>query len=115
MQGGQVKPLAVSAPTPLVPGIPTLQEAGIGFPSFGWWGMVAPKGTPQAVIDKLSAELIRQAKDAKFGEYLQRQAVRPSGMGPGEFAAFIKADRERARGFLALANQPKKEYKPPER
>jgi tripartite-type tricarboxylate transporter receptor subunit TctC len=113
MQGGQVKPLAISAPTPLVPNTPTLEQAGIGFPSFGWWGMVAPKGTPQPIIDKLSAEMIRQAKDEKFSEYLQRQAVRPSGMTPAEFTAFIKQDRERARMFLALANQPKKEYAPP--
>jgi tripartite-type tricarboxylate transporter receptor subunit TctC len=113
LQAGKVKPLAVSAPTPLVPGVPTLEQAGIAFPSFGWWGMVAPKGTPQPIIDKLAAELTRQAKDPKFAEYLHRQAVRPSGMGPAEFKAFIKSDRERAKGFLALSNQPLKEYKPP--
>jgi tripartite-type tricarboxylate transporter receptor subunit TctC len=113
MQAGSVKPLALGAATPLVPNVPTIEQAGIGFPSLGWWGMVAPKGTPQAVIDKLSGELVRQTKDPKFSAYLQMQAVRPSGMNPAEFAAFIKQDRERTKMFLVLANQPIKEYTPP--
>jgi tripartite-type tricarboxylate transporter receptor subunit TctC len=115
MQGGKVKPLAVGAATPLVPNAPTMEQAGIGFPSLGWWGMVAPKGTPQAVIDKLAAEFVRQTKDPKFSEYLQRQAVRPSGMTPAEFKAFIPRDRELAKRFLTLANMPMKDYKPPEK
>jgi tripartite-type tricarboxylate transporter receptor subunit TctC len=115
MEAGKVKALAASAKTPLLPGVPSTQEAGIGgFPSFGWWGMVAPKGTPQPIVDKLAAEMVRQTKDAKFADFLTRQAVLPSGMGPAEFKAFIPGDRERARKFLAAANQPLKEYKPPE-
>jgi tripartite-type tricarboxylate transporter receptor subunit TctC len=113
MQSGTVKALAATVKTPLLPGVPAIEEVGITFPGFGWWGMVAPKGTPQPIIDKLSAELIRQAKDPKFADYLTRQAVRPSGMNPGEFAAFIKADRARAKMFLEMANAPTKDYQPP--
>jgi tripartite-type tricarboxylate transporter receptor subunit TctC len=114
LQAGKVKALATTAKTPLLPGVPTIEEVGITFPGFGWWGMVAPKGTPQPIIDKLAAELVRQTKDAAFDAFLQKQAVLPSGMGPAAFAAFIKADRARAKSFLDLAAQPKKEYKPPE-
>jgi tripartite-type tricarboxylate transporter receptor subunit TctC len=115
IDAGKVKAIATTAETPLLPGVPTTEQAGIGgFPSFGWWGMVAPKGTPKAIVDKLAAELIRQTKDPKFAEYLTRQAVRPSGMGPAEFKAFMHEDRERARKFLAMAGQPMKEYKAPE-
>jgi tripartite-type tricarboxylate transporter receptor subunit TctC len=113
VQGGQVKPLAVSAPTPLLPTVPTTDQEGLTFPSFGWWGMVAPKGTPQPIIDKLAKVLIAQTKDPKFSEYMQRQAVRPSGMPPAEFAAFMKQDRQRAKIFFDLAKQPMKDYKPP--
>jgi tripartite-type tricarboxylate transporter receptor subunit TctC len=113
MQSGTVKALAATVKTPLLPGVPAIEEVGITFPGFGWWGMVAPKGTPQPIIDKLSAELIRQAKDPRFADYLTRQAVRPSGMNPGEFAAFIKADRARAKMFLEMANAPTKDYQPP--
>jgi tripartite-type tricarboxylate transporter receptor subunit TctC len=115
LQAGKVKALAATARTPLLPGVPTIEEVGITFPGFGWWGMVAPKGTPQPIIDKLSAELVRQTKDPAFSEFLQKQAVRPSGMPPAEFAAFIKTDRARAKGFLDMSAQPKKEYKPPEK
>ncbi len=115
LQAGRVKALAVTARTPLLPGVSTIEEAGIAFPGFGWWGMVAPKGTPQPIIDKLSAELVRQTKDTAFSAFLEKQAVRPSGMPSAEFAAFIKTDRARARGFLDMSAQPKKEYRPPEK
>jgi tripartite-type tricarboxylate transporter receptor subunit TctC len=115
LQAGKVKALAATARTPLLPGVPTIEEVGITFPGFGWWGMVAPKGTPQPVVDKLAAELVRQTKDPAFDAFLQKQAVRPSGMPPAEFAAFITTDRARAKGFLDMAAQPKKEYKPPEK
>ena len=113
MQTGKVKALAVTAKTPLLPGVPPIEEVGITFPGFGWWGMVAPKGTPQPIIDKLSAALIGQVKNPKFADYLTQQAVLPSGMNPAEFAAFIKADRARAKNFLDMTNAPTKDYKPP--
>jgi tripartite-type tricarboxylate transporter receptor subunit TctC len=106
MQSGKVKALAATVTTTLLPGVPAIENVGITFPGFGWWGMVAPKGTPQPIIDKLSGELIRQTKDPKFADYLTRQAVQPSGMNPAEFAAFIKADRARAKMFLDMANAP---------
>ena len=99
--------------TPLLPGVPTMEEAGLGgFPSFGWWAMVAPKGTPQPIIDKLSAELIRQTKDSKFAIYLERQAV--VGRKSPRLLSLRSSAREKARTFLAMANQPLKDYKPAE-
>jgi tripartite-type tricarboxylate transporter receptor subunit TctC len=115
LQSGKVKALAATAKTPLLPGVPTTEEVGITFPSFGWWGMVAPKGTPKQIIDKLAAEFLRQTKDPAFAAFLEKQAVRPSGMTPTEFAAFIKSDRARARNFFDMSAQPKKEYKSPEK
>ena len=113
MQTGKVKPLAASAKTPLLPGVPSIDEVGIGFPGFGWWGMVAPKGTPQPIVDKLARELVRQTKDPKFADYLASQAVRPSGMNPAEFAAFIRSDRANTKKYLELAGAPMaKDYTP---
>jgi tripartite-type tricarboxylate transporter receptor subunit TctC len=113
MQTGKVKALAASVKTPLLPTVPSTDEAGLSFPSFGWWGMVAPKGTPQPIIDKLSTALIRQTKDSKFASYMAQQAVQPSGMNPAEFAAFLKSDRASAKKFLELANAAeKKDYQP---
>lgn len=107
----QVKALAVASPSrsPLLPDVPTLDEAGLPFPSLGWWGVVAPKGTPQPIIDKLSAAFIAVDKDPKMVAFLQKNAVVPTGMPPAEFGQFMKADRERAKKLLALSahQQPK--------
>jgi len=58
-QSGQLKLLAVSAPTrlPSAPHVPTLIEAGIDYVRFGWLGICAAKGTPQPVIDRLNREI----------------------------------------------------------
>src|ERR1700704_2362483 len=77
---GKIKPLAVAAArrSPLAPDVPTLAEAGIDFPPFGWWGLAAPKGVPQAVVDKLNAEFVQLYHEPKFVEYLEKQAVLPA-------------------------------------
>jgi tripartite-type tricarboxylate transporter receptor subunit TctC len=117
MQAGKVKAIAVAAPksVALLPGVPTLAEAGIPFPSFGWWGLFAPKGTPKAIVDKLATDFVAQTKNPKFVAFLESKFVVPSGMGAAEFAVFLKADRERAKGLLALSSHGKKEYKPPQK
>ena len=58
-QSGQIKLLAVSAPTrlPSAPQIPTLKEAGLEYVRFGWLGICAAEGTPQPIIDRLNREI----------------------------------------------------------
>jgi hypothetical protein len=58
---GKIKPLAVAAArrSVLVPEIPTLAEAGIDFPPFGWWGLAAPRGVPRPIVDRLNTALSR--------------------------------------------------------
>lgn len=60
IKGGKLRAIAVSSPKPSrsLPGVPTVAESG--FPDFSagsWFGMLAPKGTPQAIIDKLNKEV----------------------------------------------------------
>ena len=60
IKGGKLRAIAVSSPKPSrsLPGVPTVAENG--FPDFSagsWFGMLAPKGTPQAIIDKLNKEV----------------------------------------------------------
>ena len=60
-QSGQLKLITVMSPkrSALVPDVPTFAEAGLGdFPARGWWGLVAPAGTPRAIIDKANAEFV---------------------------------------------------------
>jgi tripartite-type tricarboxylate transporter receptor subunit TctC len=113
MGTGKIKPLAVAAArrSPLAPEVPTLAEAGIDFPPFGWWGLAAPKGVPQPIVDKLNAEFTKLYREPKFVEYLEKQAVLPAPGTPAEFAAFLKKDRQDAELLIKIANQPREDYK----
>jgi tripartite-type tricarboxylate transporter receptor subunit TctC len=114
MGTGKIKPLAVAAVrrSPLAPDVPTLAEAGIDFPPFGWWGLAAPRGVPQPIVDRLNAEFVKLYREPKFVEYLEKQAVLPAPGTPAEFAAFLKQDRQDAERLIRIANQPREDYKP---
>ena len=111
---GKIKPLAVAAArrSPLLPDVPTLAEAGIDFPPFGWWGLAAPKGMAQTIVDRLSAKFVKLYREPKFVDYLDKQAVLPAPGTPAEFAAFLKKDRRDAELLIRIANQPREDYKP---
>jgi tripartite-type tricarboxylate transporter receptor subunit TctC len=111
---GKIKPLAVAATkrTPLLPEVPTLAEAGHEFPSFGWWGLAAPKGFPKAALDRLNAEFVKLYREPKFVEFLEKQAVVPVPGTPQDFAAFLQKDRQSADMLIKLANTPRKDYQP---
>jgi tripartite-type tricarboxylate transporter receptor subunit TctC len=111
---GKIKPLGVAAVrrSPLVPDVPTLAEAGIDFPPFGWWGLAAPKGVPQPIVDRLNAEFVKLYREPKFADYLEKQAVLPAPGTPAEFAAFLKKDRQDAELLIRIADPPREDYKP---
>jgi tripartite-type tricarboxylate transporter receptor subunit TctC len=114
MGTGKIKPLAVAAVrrSPLAPDVPTLAEAGIDFPPFGWWGLAAPRGVPQPIVDRLNAEFVRLYREPKFVDYLEKQAVLPAPGTATEFATFLKQDRQDAERLIRIANQPREDYKP---
>jgi tripartite-type tricarboxylate transporter receptor subunit TctC len=114
MGTGKIQPIVVAAArrSVLAPEVPTLAEAGIDFPPFGWWGLAAPKGLPQPIVDRLNAEFVRLYRQPKFVDYLEKQAVLPAAGSPAEFAAFLKKDRQEAEFLIKIANQPREDYKP---
>jgi len=62
IDAGELRALAVTTPQrfPLRPDIPTMQEAGVpGYDASAWYGMLAPAGTPPAIVDKLNAEIAK--------------------------------------------------------
>jgi tripartite-type tricarboxylate transporter receptor subunit TctC len=99
IKSGKVKLLAVSgsARLPLFPNVPTLQELGLGeFPSGqSWWGLMGPAGLPDAVVQRLNTEFVRTFRDPKFAAFLADLITEPNVGTPEQFAALIKADRER--------------------
>jgi tripartite-type tricarboxylate transporter receptor subunit TctC len=95
---GQVRALAVLSPqrNPALPDVPTAAEVGLAALEGGaWFGLIAPPGTPRAVIDWLNAEARRAYEVPETRERLTRQGLRlPLGT-PEEFAALIAAEGKR--------------------
>jgi len=98
LDSGKVKPLAISGKTrqPAAPKVPTFGE--VGYPNFDasyYFGVVAPRGTPSEITQRLSKEinLIVNTNDFK-AKYLQPLGFEAVGDTPEQFAAFMKIDRE---------------------
>jgi tripartite-type tricarboxylate transporter receptor subunit TctC len=83
---------------PLVPGIPTFQEAGVAnFTVAHWYGVLAPAGTPAAVIKTLHMEIQKALQTPDVKERFAALAIDVAGLGPDEFAKVIDTDVKRWR------------------
>ncbi len=104
---GRLKAYAVSTPTPSLPGVPLFTEVGasVGLrnfdPSF-WYGLVAPAGTPRAVVDRIQAETAKFVHSPAGRKEFAARSLEPVGSTPEQFAAVIQKDIER---YGALAKQ----------
>jgi tripartite-type tricarboxylate transporter receptor subunit TctC len=115
LDGGKVKALAIAVPqrSPLLPEVPTLEEAGLpGYPGRGWWGLAAPRGTPPAVVERINNEFTKLFSEPAFKAFLDKQAVLSAPTTPAGFAEFLKTDREAAQTLIKIANTRPEEYKP---
>ena len=95
IKGGTLRALAVTSKerSPIVPEVPTIAENGFsGFDAIGWHGILAPDGTPEPIISKLHAEMVRVLQQPETRALLAAQALQAVGNTPQEFAAFIKGD-----------------------
>jgi len=96
---GTVRGLGVTAATPsrLVPGLPAIAQSGLpGFEVIGWNGLVAPAGTPAAIVARLSAALRHGLADADARARLEAAGYEPAAHeAPDAFAAFIRTDTEK--------------------
>ena len=95
LKNGQVRALAVTTlkRTAILPDIPTMGEAGLpGFEATTWHGLVAPAGTPPAIIDTLHGALLAALADPDVGKKLAALGVDIGPDSPAEFSAYIKAE-----------------------
>jgi tripartite-type tricarboxylate transporter receptor subunit TctC len=93
IRDGRVRVLATTGlnRSAVTPEIPTLNELGLtGFDVTAWIAMVAPKGTPQATIDKLNGEINAILKDADFRAQIIKIGIDPLGDTPEQFAALLR-------------------------
>ena len=89
---GKARALAVTSPKrwPSVPELPTMIELGFkDFDSSAWFGLMAPAGTPQPIIDRLHQETVRILARADVRERFDVLGMEPIGNTPAEFAAVI--------------------------
>jgi tripartite-type tricarboxylate transporter receptor subunit TctC len=100
IRAGKVVVLAVNQRTPLLPGVPTLAEAGFPVEVFTSFSVVAPAGTPRAIVQRMSSEIARAMKSPALGEKLQAQALVPVFDTPEEFAADLKKERDGWAAFI---------------
>jgi len=96
VQAGRVRALGVTTPkrAALLPDVPAIAESVPGYGMFGWYSLVAPAGTPQDVLTKVSAEVVKAAKEPAFGEQLKGLGIEIVGSTRAELDAF-RADQTR--------------------
>jgi len=95
VKGGRVKALAVTSekPSPQFPGVATVAEQGVpGFSALAWWGVIAPAGTPPALVNRMHDELAKALKDPGVAEKLTGQGMDIRGGGPEEFDRFLRGE-----------------------
>lgn len=98
VQSGKLKLLAVSKGTrmPLIGGVPTIAEQGVpGFESGTWQGVKAPRGTPDAVVQRLNKELVAVIRSADIRSRLAGQGAEVVTMAPAEEEQFFNKERAR--------------------
>ncbi len=98
VKAGKLKALAVSSATrsPALPDVPALAEAGIANSDSGSWiAMFAPTGTPQAIVDKIAADIKDAVAQADTKQTLIGQGATPWSTTPSELKAIIERDRVR--------------------
>ncbi|MGB7039642.1 MAG: tripartite tricarboxylate transporter substrate-binding protein, partial [Xanthobacteraceae bacterium] len=95
IQSGSLRALATGGEmkSPILPDLPTIGESGVpGYVATNWWGVVAPKDTPQPIIDKLHDAIAVVLKSADTEKYLANEGAAPVDMSSAEFGKFIESE-----------------------
>jgi tripartite-type tricarboxylate transporter receptor subunit TctC len=94
-KAGKVRALAITSRTrsALMPELPTVEESGVpGYEYHTWFGLWAPKGTPQPIVEKLNAEVTKALADPSIQQRIAATAGMPSNMPLKDIDPFVKAE-----------------------
>ena len=103
----RVRPLGVTSLTRfiLLPEVPTIAKQGLpGFESTNWNGILAPAGTPREIVLKLHDEIARRVLAPEERERLVRDGYEISGLGPEQYAAFLRAETAKWAKVIKAGN-----------
>jgi tripartite-type tricarboxylate transporter receptor subunit TctC len=92
VQSGRLRALAISTAqrSPAAPEVPTVAESGVpGFDAATWFGVVAPKATPRAIVDRLSAAIHKAVQSPRLAQTLQSQGLNVQTSTPAEFDTYM--------------------------
>ena len=98
IKDGKLRPLATTGVTrsPLLPDVPTLAESGLaGYSAYVWMGMLAPKGTPSAIVDRLHRELKASMAAPEVKAFFTEAGMEIVGSTPAEFDTYFREERDR--------------------
>ena len=98
VRAGKLKALGTSGKvrSPVLPEVPTVSEAGVpGYDAVIWLGIMAPAGTPKAIVDRLNAEITKATGAAETKEAWTKQGAVAMSMSPEEFGRFMREDIEK--------------------
>jgi tripartite-type tricarboxylate transporter receptor subunit TctC len=107
MQANTIRVLALASlqRSPLMPDVPTIAELGLpGFEGILWMGVLAPAGTPDAIVTRLAAALREAVRTPDLAARLTQQGIEPVGSTPAEFRAQIAREIPQWREVIAAAN-----------
>jgi tripartite-type tricarboxylate transporter receptor subunit TctC len=106
IKSGRIRALAVTTGkrSALVPDLPTISEAGLkGFEANNWYGVVAPAGTPRAIIDRLNKEFIAVLNLPDVKGFLFKQGLDIAPSTPEDFGAYIRSEKDKWEKVIKAA------------
>ncbi|WP_291826679.1 tripartite tricarboxylate transporter substrate binding protein [Bosea sp. (in: a-proteobacteria)] len=107
VKSGQIKPLAVTTlkRTPVLPDVPTVDESGVrGFETVAWFGLLAPSGVPQTIVERLHGEIAKACAAKDVQEKLAVLGGETVCNTPAEFRDYLAADIARWKDVAAKAS-----------
>jgi len=106
-KAGNIKALAVTGTkrSPLLPDVPTVQEAGVPhYEASAWHAVLAPRGTPEPVIQTLHAAIVKALADLPLRQRLAQDGIEIVGSAPTAFAQFLSAEIDKWQSVIEDAN-----------
>jgi tripartite-type tricarboxylate transporter receptor subunit TctC len=106
LQGNRLRPIATTTPKRLaaLPDVPTFAESGVnGLVVQNWYGIIVPKGTPAALVERLSKQIASAMHSPELGKRLAADSSEALGNSPAEFAAHIRAETARWGAIIKQA------------
>ena len=98
VKAGRLRALAVTSARrwPELPDVPTLAEAGVpGYEAMLWIVLLAPAGTPEAIVNRLHKEIVNILRESAITNSLRAAGVEPRLLGPRELGAFLRTEHEK--------------------